>query len=107
MNQVTWWRARVGSNNANSGGTVYLINRITPHENFVATTLANDVAVVRTNLALAFQPNLVAAANIAGAAYTYGDRQMVWAVGWGVSSVSQKHILHFFLACLMAINIES
>ncbi|KAJ8709264.1 hypothetical protein PYW07_009090 [Mythimna separata] len=85
LNNFAWWRARVGSSNANSGGTVYIINRITAHESFSPSTLVNDIAVLRTNLPISFQSNLIAAASIAGTGYTYTDNENVWAVGWGVT----------------------
>ncbi|XP_063896960.1 trypsin, alkaline B [Helicoverpa armigera] len=88
LNPATWWRARVGSTNANSGGTIYIINRITAHENFSPTTYVNDIAVLRTNLYIGLTPNLTAVANIAGGGYTYGVNQEVFAIGWGVTSNS-------------------
>ncbi|KAJ8711832.1 hypothetical protein PYW08_008786 [Mythimna loreyi] len=88
LNNAAWWRARVGSNNANTGGTIYIINRITPHEDFSTATRVNDVAVLRTNLLISFQPNLVAPARIVGTGYTYRDNEEVWAVGWGVTSAA-------------------
>lgn len=82
LNAASWWRARVGSTNANSGGTAYGINLIKVYDSYVAATQVNDLAILRTNLAIQYNDN-VAPARVAGVAYPYADNMMVWAVGWG------------------------
>lgn len=85
---VGWWRARVGSTSSNAGGTIYFINRITAHPDFSPTTLANDIAVIRTTLAITLVPGSVEVARVAGAAFTFTTNQVVTAIGWGAISVS-------------------
>ncbi|RVE51120.1 hypothetical protein evm_004263 [Chilo suppressalis] len=78
------WRARVGSTNANSGGTVYSTQHITVHPFYNTLTLDSDIAIIRTSSNIQFN-NLVRAGNIAGPNYFLGDNQVVWAAGWGVT----------------------
>ncbi|KOB77913.1 Uncharacterized protein OBRU01_03355, partial [Operophtera brumata] len=75
-NPVSWWRARVGSSGSNAGGTIYFINRITANPGFSPTTLANDIAVIRTTLAIPLVPGSVEVARVAGAAFTFTTNQI-------------------------------
>ncbi|KAL0850910.1 hypothetical protein ABMA28_006819 [Loxostege sticticalis] len=79
------WRSRVGSTNANSGGTVLNTNRIINHPNYNTGTTDNDVAIIRTASNIPLGGN-VRAARIAGSNYNLGDNQVVWAAGWGRTS---------------------
>ncbi|XP_050355211.1 trypsin CFT-1-like [Nymphalis io] len=87
VDSMLWWRARVGSTYSNSRGLIYLIRRITTHSDFQTTTRVNDIAVLRTSLNIVFGQN-VQAAYIAGGSYSLANNQPVWAIGWGVTSVS-------------------
>ncbi|CAG4977672.1 unnamed protein product [Parnassius apollo] len=80
------WRIRLGSSNANSGGQVYNTNQIISHPDYNSRTLDNDVAILRSSSAFLFS-NSVSAASIAGSGYNLGDDQVVWAIGWGTTSV--------------------
>ncbi|XP_047530025.1 trypsin, alkaline C-like [Vanessa atalanta] len=83
------WRIRVGSTNANSGGSVVTTNRIINHPSYNRHTFDNDISVLRINGAFSFNNN-VRASRIAGANYNLADNQAVWAVGWGVTSVGGR-----------------
>ncbi|KAF9408919.1 hypothetical protein HW555_011562 [Spodoptera exigua] len=89
LNGPELWRARVGSTYANSRGMIYIINLIIVHENYVHNTQVNDLAILRTNLAISYDAN-VAPAKVAGVAYPYTANQMVWAIGWGVTNTSPE-----------------
>lgn len=78
---------RVGSSFASSGGTVHNSNLLILHPQYVDSTVDNDVAIVRTNVAFNFNAN-VARASIASANYWLADNQAVSAIGWGMTSVS-------------------
>ncbi|KAL0850909.1 hypothetical protein ABMA28_006818 [Loxostege sticticalis] len=79
------WRSRVGSTNANSGGTVLNTQQIINHPNYNRFTLDNDVSIIRTTSNIPFGGN-VRAGRIAGSNYNLGDNQVVWAAGWGRTS---------------------
>ncbi|XP_026500174.2 trypsin CFT-1-like [Vanessa tameamea] len=87
VDSMLWWRARVGSSYSNRQGIVYLIRRITVHSDFLTATRVNDIAVLRTSVNIAFGQN-VQAAYIAGGSYPLANNQPVWAIGWGITSVS-------------------
>ncbi|XP_046972028.1 trypsin, alkaline B-like [Vanessa cardui] len=87
VDSMLWWRARVGSSYSNREGLIYLIRRITIHPDFQSATRANDIAVLRTSLNIVFGQN-IQAAYIAGGSYTLATNQPVWAIGWGITSVS-------------------
>ncbi|XP_037301073.1 trypsin, alkaline A-like, partial [Manduca sexta] len=88
--QVAWWRARVGSSFSNSGGTTYLINRVTPHSAFSTTTRDNDIAVIRTTLRIIYQAGTIEPARIVGSAHTFANNQAVFAIGWGAISAADS-----------------
>ncbi|XP_026739087.1 trypsin, alkaline C-like [Trichoplusia ni] len=79
------WQVRVGSTNANSGGSVHATQQIINHPNYSGWTLDNDVAIIRVSSTFSFNNN-VASASIAGSNYNLGDNQVVWATGWGTTS---------------------
>lgn len=81
------WRARVGSTFANSGGVVHNTALLINHPNYNARTFDNDIAILRTASNIVHNNN-VRPATIAGANYNLGDHQVVWATGWGTTSVS-------------------
>ncbi|XP_026739082.1 trypsin, alkaline B-like [Trichoplusia ni] len=83
------WRVRVGSNWANSGGSVYTLGTITSYPNFSLRSLDNDIAILRTNGLIAFN-NVIRPASIAGSNYQLADNQVVWSVGWGRASVGSS-----------------
>ncbi|KAJ2948328.1 hypothetical protein O0L34_g7568 [Tuta absoluta] len=76
------WRGRVGSTNANSGGTVVNYQEIFNHPQFNRNTLNMDFAVVRIQGNFNFNSN-VQAASIAGSNYLVPDNAPLWAAGWG------------------------
>ncbi|CAD0195005.1 unnamed protein product [Chrysodeixis includens] len=76
------WRARLGSNWANSGGSVYTLRAITCYPSFSLRTLNNDVAILSTSVLIAFN-SIIKPASIAGTTYQLADNQVVWSVGWG------------------------
>ncbi|XP_045505392.1 trypsin CFT-1-like [Colias croceus] len=79
------WRMRVGSSFASSGGVVHNTNSLILHPWYNDNTLDNDVAIVRSNTAFTFNAN-VARGSIASANYWLADNQVVWAVGWGLTT---------------------
>ncbi|CAH0695421.1 unnamed protein product [Spodoptera exigua] len=79
------WRARAGSSLANSGGTVYAINSCTIHPSFSFRTMNNDIAILRT--AVAIINSSAKPVSIAGINYNLPDNQVVWAAGWGTTLV--------------------
>lgn len=81
------WRSRVGSTWANSGGNVINTQRIINHPNYDSFTQDSDIAILRLTSAITFS-NSARAARIAGSNYNLGDNQVVWAIGWGLTSVS-------------------
>ncbi|KAA2237139.1 serine protease, partial [Chitinophaga agrisoli] len=80
------WRIRVGSTFANSGGVVHNVNRIIIHPNYNRRTADSDLCILRSNSNIAYNNN-VRPINIAGANYNLGDNQVVWAAGWGATSL--------------------
>ncbi|CAH2102209.1 unnamed protein product [Euphydryas editha] len=82
--QANQWRVRVGSTNANSGGVVLTTNRITRHGSYSASTINNDVAIIRINGVFSFNNN-VRAGSIAGSNYNLPDNAPVWVIGWGAT----------------------
>ncbi|CAH2102634.1 unnamed protein product [Euphydryas editha] len=78
------WRLRVGSSSANSGGTVYNVNRLIIHPNY-QVFYTNNVGILRTSSSIGFGNN-VQAGRFAGASYTVSDNQAVWTYGWGATS---------------------
>ncbi|CAD0195007.1 unnamed protein product [Chrysodeixis includens] len=84
---VSRWRIRVGSTNANSGGSVHNSQQIINHPNYNSRTYDHDVAVVRISGTFSFNNN-VRAGSIAGSNYNLGDNQVVWATGWGRTSAN-------------------
>lgn len=81
------WRIRVGSDFANSGGTVYITFRILNHPDFNPFYYEADVSLLQSSSTFIFSDRVGAAA-IAGPNYNVGDNQPLLAVGWGKSSVS-------------------
>ncbi|CAG4954293.1 unnamed protein product [Colias eurytheme] len=79
------WRMRVGSTFGSSGGVVHITNNIIMHPQYNDNTLNNDVAIVRSNTAFVYNAN-VAPGSIASSNYFLADGQVVWAIGWGMTS---------------------
>lgn len=61
-------------------------NLITVHPNYNFINRDNDLAVVRSATNFAFS-NTVRAASIPGANNNVGDNVVLWAIGWGSTSV--------------------
>ncbi|XP_041974873.1 trypsin CFT-1-like isoform X2 [Aricia agestis] len=80
------WRIRIGSTNANSGGVVHNTNQIIMHPSYNRWNFDNDIAILRSSTVFTFN-NQARAISIAGANYNLADNQVVWAVGWGATSV--------------------
>nr|AAX62035.1 trypsin-like serine protease [Ostrinia nubilalis] len=80
------WRTRVGSTNANSGGTELATQTIINHPNYNGWTIDNDVSIIRTALNIPIGSSTVQVGRIAGANYNLADNQIVWATGWGRTS---------------------
>ncbi|KAL4716956.1 hypothetical protein ACJJTC_012767 [Scirpophaga incertulas] len=87
------WRIRLGSSNANSGGTVYLVKQIINHPKFERSTFENDIAILHTTEEIVFS-NVVSPGKYASADYRLGDNEIVWAAGWGrtnfIGSMSEQ-----------------
>lgn len=81
------WRFRVGSTWANSGGVVHSVSSIINHPSYNRNTWDNDIAILRSASTIGFNNN-VRAVSIAGSNYNLADNQVVWAAGWGLTSVS-------------------
>ncbi|XP_026739099.1 trypsin CFT-1-like [Trichoplusia ni] len=73
--------------NANSGGVVHNSQQIINHPIYNSRTVDNDIAIIRISGTFSYNNNVRAAA-IAGSNYNLGDNQVVWATGWGRTSVS-------------------
>lgn len=82
------WRVRVGSSYANSRGTVHAVASLVVHTAFNYTTMDNDIAILRLSSNIIYVANAVQQAQVAGVNYNLADNQVVWAVGWGKTSVS-------------------
>nr|P23604.1 RecName: Full=Achelase-1; AltName: Full=Achelase I [Lonomia achelous]AAB19941.1 achelase I=fibrinolytic proteinase [Lonomia achelous=Saturnid caterpillar, Peptide, 213 aa] [Lonomia achelous] len=82
---VSSWRFRVGSTNANSGGTVFTLSTIINHPSYNRWTLDNDISIMRAASNIGTSAS-VQPAGIAGSNYNLGDNQVVWATGWGATS---------------------
>ncbi|XP_026756774.2 trypsin CFT-1-like [Galleria mellonella] len=80
------WRVRVGSTNANSGGVVHNVNAIITHGSYNSGTNDNDVSILRLSSNLAYT-DVIQPASIAGSSYNLADNQVVYAAGWGATSV--------------------
>ncbi|XP_028159088.1 trypsin, alkaline C-like [Ostrinia furnacalis] len=78
------WSARVGSNNANSGGTVIASQQIINHPQFTRADFNNDICVIITSTNIPFSAN-VQPGRIAGTNYHLADNEPVWAAGWGTT----------------------
>lgn len=81
------WRVRVGSSFANSGGIVHSLTAIFIHPKFNQRIIDYDVSILRTTDVIEYG-NVVQPAFIAGSAYNLPDNSVVWAAGWGTTSVS-------------------
>ncbi|XP_045509291.1 trypsin CFT-1-like isoform X1 [Colias croceus] len=78
----SYWRIRVGSSFANTGGKVHNVQSIILHPYFNPGSLDSDIAILRSTKKFEFN-NTVQAGVIAGSSYMLNDNQPVWAVGWG------------------------
>ncbi|XP_075975823.1 trypsin, alkaline A-like [Anticarsia gemmatalis] len=74
------WRMRIGSDFANSGGTVLVVAHLERHPNYNRATADSDVAILRSTTAIRYGTG-VQPANLGG--YVVGDNEVVWAAGWG------------------------
>ncbi|XP_075982010.1 trypsin, alkaline C-like [Anticarsia gemmatalis] len=81
---VSRYRIRAGSSQANSGGTVYSLSEIFNHPNY--NGLDSDISVSRVDGEIIFS-NVVRAAPRAGPNYMVRDNEQVWAAGWGAFSL--------------------
>lgn len=89
------WRSRVGSTWGNSGGVVHLSSQIINHPQYNPNTENNDFSILRLSTNIQFNGNTVASATIAGPNYYLGDNQIVWAIGWGRTSVMAFYLSTF------------
>ncbi|XP_050348343.1 trypsin CFT-1-like [Nymphalis io] len=81
------FQIRVGSSFASSGGYVHLVSQIINHPEYNEDTLNNDISVLRVTQAFAFG-NTIQAGRIPGSNYGLADNQVVWAIGWGQTSLA-------------------
>ncbi|XP_053621226.1 trypsin CFT-1 [Plodia interpunctella] len=80
------WQVRLGSTNANSGGSVFTTQQLINHPQYNSPArYDNDVAILRVVGTINYGNN-IRAGSIAGANYNLGDNQVVWATGWGTTS---------------------
>ncbi|KAJ0182337.1 hypothetical protein K1T71_001706 [Dendrolimus kikuchii] len=85
---VNRWRIRVGSTYASSGGIVHSLSNYFIHPNYNRlAALDSDIAILRSATTIVYNSN-VQQARIAGANYNLQDNQVVWAAGWGTTSVN-------------------
>ncbi|XP_075982469.1 trypsin, alkaline C-like [Anticarsia gemmatalis] len=77
---VSWYRARVGSTFAHSGGTLHVVGSFLFHPDY--NYFDHDIALMRTASPIVYS-NVVQPAPIAGANYFLGDNEVTWATGWG------------------------
>ncbi|KAJ2954853.1 hypothetical protein O0L34_g3170 [Tuta absoluta] len=84
--EVSWWRARVGSVYSTRGGMTHLVRRITAHPLFSPATRSTDLAVLRTTVDINMPLNNLQSATLAGAAVPINTFQPIWAIGWGLTA---------------------
>ncbi|XP_013197106.1 trypsin, alkaline A isoform X1 [Amyelois transitella] len=100
------WRIRAGSSYSGSGGTVYNIATIIYHTNYSKPiTFDNDVAILRASSNIAYN-SVVKAASIAGTNYYLADNQIVWAAGWGTTSVGGSTVEQLRHVQIWSINAD-
>ncbi|XP_075982192.1 trypsin, alkaline C-like [Anticarsia gemmatalis] len=76
---VSWYRARVGSTYAHSGGTLHTVSSLIIHPDY---RTGHDIALMRTTSPIVYG-DVVQPAPIAGPNYFLGDNEETWATGWG------------------------
>lgn len=81
-------RARVGSTNASSGGTVHNGAQRFIHPQYDQGRMNNDIALLRVATAFPLGSPTVRAAAIIGQNVNVPDNAPVWAIGWGWTTVS-------------------
>ncbi|XP_014356527.2 trypsin CFT-1 [Papilio machaon] len=81
------WRIRVGSDFANSGGTVSMTFRILNYPDFNPFYYEGDLSLLQSSSAFIFSDR-IRPASIAGPNYNVGDNQPLLAIGWGKSSAN-------------------
>ncbi|XP_045508849.1 trypsin CFT-1-like [Colias croceus] len=79
---INRWRIRVGSTNANSGGSVHKVHSIIINSGYNALRRENDIAIVRSSTNFRYS-NSVRAISLANTGYYIPDNAIVWALGWG------------------------
>ncbi|XP_075975874.1 trypsin, alkaline A-like [Anticarsia gemmatalis] len=79
-------RLRVGSDFANSGGTVYNVVEIKLHPNYTPETLDCDLAIMRSATRIQYGIG-VQPASVGG--YYVGGNEVAWATGWGNTEYGQ------------------
>ncbi|KAJ0175397.1 hypothetical protein K1T71_008556 [Dendrolimus kikuchii] len=85
---VNQWRMRAGSKAAHSGGVVHTFSSYIIHPSFnEASFMDCDLAIMRTNNPIMYTVH-VQPAHLAGGNYVLQDNEMVWATGWGATSLS-------------------
>ncbi|KAI5645817.1 trypsin domain-containing protein [Phthorimaea operculella] len=88
--EVSWWRARVGSVYSTRGGIIHLIRQISAHPQFSPDTRSTDLAVLRTTVDINMPLNNLQPATIAGAAMPISAFQPIWAIGWGLTAAGSE-----------------
>ncbi|XP_075975851.1 trypsin, alkaline A-like [Anticarsia gemmatalis] len=86
-------RLRVGSDFANSGGSVYNVVHIELHPNYNIASMDSDLAVLRSATLIRYGTG-IQPATLGG--YTVDDNEVVWATGWGMTEHGEysEHLRH-------------
>ncbi|XP_075975861.1 trypsin, alkaline A-like [Anticarsia gemmatalis] len=74
------WRMRVGSDYANSGGTVLVVAQMKIHPRYDRRNYDSDLAILRSTTNIRYGPGVQPATL---ASYNVADNQIVYATGWG------------------------
>lgn len=74
------------------------------HPKFRLHTTENDLAIMRTESTMVYSKS-VQPAKLPAYTYRLRDNESMWAVGWGETSVSVKH-LYIILFILMVTDLE-
>lgn len=78
---------------------MYILETIIVHEKYNRSINDNDVAILRSANTIVYG-TLVQPGYIAGSSYYLADNQLVWAVGWGTTSVSTLDLPFGYLLLL-------
>ena len=89
LNNLKSITVHAGTNQLNTNGQSYGVEKAVAHKGFSSVTLVNDIALIRVNKNIAFN-NLVKPIKLATGSNNYEGSNCVLS-GWGTTKVSSKH----------------